>query len=42
MKTIAEIDGWVPRTMWTAMVIEGIVVALCLGPAGWSAKLCYI
>ena len=39
MKTIAEIDGWVPRTMWAARVIEGLAVALCLSPVGWVAIL---
>ena len=39
MKTIADIDDWVPRRMWAARVIEGMAVALCLSPAGWVAIL---
>ena len=39
MRIITEIDGWVPGTMWTARVIEGMAVALCLSPAGWVAIL---
>ena len=39
MKTIAEIDGWVPRTMWAARVIESMAVALCLSSEGWVVIL---
>ena len=42
MKTMTEMNSRVPGKIWSAMVIEGIVVALCLGPVGWSSKLCYI
>ena len=39
MKTMTEMNSRVPGKIWSAMVIEGIVVALCLGPAGWVAIL---
>ena len=39
MKTMTEMNNRVPGKIRSAMVIEGIVVALCLGPAGWVAIL---
>ena len=39
MKTMTEMNSRVPGKIWSAMVIGGIVVALCLGPAGWVAIL---
>ena len=39
MKTVAEMNGWVPRKMWAARVIKSMAVALCLSPVGWVAIL---